>query len=76
MRTCASLALLGLCPKLKNHPLCGWIFIFVMDIWRNKSKKCFVILFRRNVILYGHIKGNGIVGTGVPDGPHKQMNSE
>ena len=33
--------------------ICGGGFIFVMDIWRNKSKKCFVILFRRNVILYG-----------------------
>ena len=20
---------IGLCPKMKNHPLCGWIFIIV-----------------------------------------------
>jgi len=26
-RTCAPPVLLGLCPKMKYHPLCGWIFI-------------------------------------------------
>ena len=26
-RTCAPPVVLGLCPKLKYHPLCGWIFI-------------------------------------------------
>ena len=26
-RTCAWLVVLGLCPKMKNHPLCGWMFI-------------------------------------------------
>ena len=30
---------LGLCPKMKNHPLGGWIFIsFIVWLW-NKSKK-------------------------------------
>ena len=27
MRTCALLVILGLYPKMKNHPLGGWIFI-------------------------------------------------
>ena len=27
-RTCAQPVILGLCPKMKYHPLCGWIFIF------------------------------------------------
>ena len=26
-RTCAWLVVLGLCLKMKNHPLCGWMFI-------------------------------------------------
>ncbi len=26
-RTCAPPVILGLCPKMKYHPLCGWIFI-------------------------------------------------
>lgn len=26
---------IGLCPKMKNHPLCGWIFI--------KDKTCLLI---------------------------------
>ncbi len=26
-RTCAWLVILGLCPKMKNHPLGGWMFI-------------------------------------------------
>lgn len=25
--TCVQPVVLGLCPKRKNHPLCGWIFI-------------------------------------------------
>lgn len=25
--TCVQPVMLGLCPKRKNHPLCGWIFI-------------------------------------------------
>ena len=28
MRTCALLVILGLYPKMKNHPLGGWIFIY------------------------------------------------
>ena len=27
MPTCGRLIEIGLCPKMKNHPLCGWIFI-------------------------------------------------
>ena len=27
IRTCAWLVVLGLCPKMKNHPLGGWIII-------------------------------------------------
>jgi hypothetical protein len=27
MHTCVLPVILGLCPKRKNHPLCGWIFI-------------------------------------------------
>ena len=30
MPTCGRLIEIGLCPKMKNHPLCGWIFI-VLD---------------------------------------------
>ena len=30
MRTCAQPVVLGLCPKMKNHPLRGWIFISLM----------------------------------------------
>ena len=26
--TCVQPVMLGLCPKRKNHPLCGWIFIY------------------------------------------------
>ncbi|WP_455519308.1 hypothetical protein, partial [[Ruminococcus] torques] len=28
-RTCAWLVILGLCPKMKNHPLGGWMFIII-----------------------------------------------
>ena len=27
MRTCAQPVALGLCPKMKYHPLCGWMII-------------------------------------------------
>lgn len=30
--TCVPPVILGLCPKLKNHPLCGWIFIIFFSI--------------------------------------------
>ena len=34
MPTCGRLIEIGLCPKMKNHPLCGWIFIGeAMTIW-------------------------------------------
>nr|DAQ55799.1 MAG TPA: hypothetical protein [Bacteriophage sp.] len=29
MPTCGRLIEVGLCPKMKNHPLCGWIFILI-----------------------------------------------
>ena len=29
MPTCGRLIEIGLCPKMKNHPLCGWIFISI-----------------------------------------------
>ena len=35
-RTCAPPVILGLCPKMKYHPLCGWIFIGgerMKEIW-------------------------------------------
>ena len=32
-RTCAPPVLLGLCPKMKNHPLCGWIFICIYRLF-------------------------------------------
>jgi len=28
MHTCVLPIILGLCPKRKNHPLCGWMFIY------------------------------------------------
>ena len=46
MPTCGRLIEVGLCPKMKNHPLCGWIFIvplsgegFVEIKERNNEKK-------------------------------------
>ena len=39
MPTCGRLIEIGLCPKMKNHPLCGWIFICLkrpyIFIWFN-----------------------------------------
>jgi len=29
-RTCALPVKIGLCPKMKYHPLCGWIFIALL----------------------------------------------
>ena len=47
-RTCAPPVILGLCPKMKNHPLGGWIFISkrieVYDTYFNSVfivKECF-----------------------------------
>jgi len=28
--TCVLPEVLGLCPKRKNHPLCGWMIIFLV----------------------------------------------
>ncbi|MBR2640345.1 MAG: hypothetical protein IKL18_07735, partial [Oscillospiraceae bacterium] len=35
-RTCARPVLLGLCPKMKNHPLRGWIFILPVRFYVEK----------------------------------------
>ena len=32
MPTCERLIEIGLCPKMKNQPLCGWIFIVCRPI--------------------------------------------
>ena len=45
MRTCAPLALLGLCPKLKYPPLCGGMFIIMLHI----PKPNLHILLEKNV---------------------------
>ncbi|WP_418615075.1 hypothetical protein, partial [[Ruminococcus] torques] len=36
-RTCAWLVILGLCPKMKNHPLGGWMFIMALAAFRKVS---------------------------------------
>ncbi|MBR3817265.1 MAG: hypothetical protein IKJ27_11140, partial [Clostridia bacterium] len=43
-RTCALPVVLGLCPKRKNHPLCGWIFIERVTKMKKVYKKLTVIL--------------------------------
>ena len=33
MHTCVQPVVLGLCPKMKNHPLCGWMVIILRYIY-------------------------------------------
>ncbi|WP_418614963.1 hypothetical protein, partial [[Ruminococcus] torques] len=38
-RTCAWLVILGLCPKMKNHPLGGWMFIYKIAETKKRRRK-------------------------------------
>ena len=46
---------LGLCPKMQNHPLCGWIFID-LDFLRYKNLDglffCVVKIFLKKIYLF------------------------
>ncbi|MEA5093312.1 MAG: hypothetical protein VB014_11580, partial [Acidaminococcaceae bacterium] len=36
--TCVLPEVLGLCPKRKNHPLCGWMIILLEKLSYNKRQ--------------------------------------
>ena len=51
-RTCALLKLLGLYPKKKSHPLCGWIFTSDLFFCFSNIDSIFVFLGRYAVVIF------------------------
>ena len=49
--TCGLPAVLGLCPKRKYHPLCGWIFIMFKNNFLLEGKTMWILMLAMNLIL-------------------------
>ena len=53
MPTCGRLIEIGLCPKMKNHPHSGWIFIFLFLVYTCYIFRIYIV-YTKNIFLYAN----------------------